>query len=83
MDPVTEVEALAVERSKTLDALDHHFARAYFEARRVGRLTEAMAAGPHSKGQVLQMTRAVNEASGRSVRWDDEFTRRRRGAKGN
>ena len=47
------------------------YQRAYFEARRTGRLDAALSLGIHSHKRVMAYTRAENERTGRQWRWGD------------
>ena len=57
------------------DAVDREvsaaYQKAYFEARRTGRLDAALALGVHSRKRVMAFTRAENERTGRQWRWGD------------
>lgn len=73
-DALERVLWLAEYRRLVLDELDERLSQAYFQARLEGRLASAVELGPHSRRTALRMTRQVNEARGRQIRWGDEFT---------
>lgn len=74
-----DAPADAIERIMWLDGvmeqarleLDEALALAYFEARLQRRFPEALSVGKTSKKRALALTRAHNERTGRSVRWND------------
>lgn len=55
--------------------LDARWQQAYYEARLTGRIEAALALGYHSQKRVLAWTRAVNNRTGRFLRWGDGFRR--------
>ena len=72
-DALERVLWLAEYRRLVLEEVDEALSEAYFAARMEGRLESAVEIGPHSRRQALRMTRQVNEARGRQVRWGDQF----------
>jgi hypothetical protein len=70
-DPVERIFWLDGVLAKVEAELTEQYGEAYFQARLEGRFEAALRVGRTSRTRALKMTRQVNEASGRSVRWAD------------
>lgn len=71
VDPVERIVWLDGVMAQVREELDVHYAEAYFLARLQRRMIEAVGVGNLSMKRALRLTRAHNERSGRSVRWND------------
>lgn len=70
-DPIARIHWLTAWKEEMETQLLDAYANAYFEARKQGRIEEALAKGPHSRKQTLALTRRENERRGRQIRWGD------------
>lgn len=70
-DPVERVAYLDTVIAKAREEVDAALAQAYFEARLEGRLLTAVQYGRASMKRALMLTRRINNAQGRAVRWND------------
>lgn len=70
---IRRLRTLTERRDALLGDLEEQLAVAYFEARVAGRFEQALQVGPWSRTVAVRATRNVNEATGRHIRWSDEF----------
>ncbi len=74
-DAPTDPIARLMWRSGAKEAFDAEltaaYQRAYYLARREGRLDPALSLGIHSRKRVMAFTRAENERTGRQWHWGD------------
>lgn len=70
-DAIQRLAWLSGVREAALRELDQAYAEAYFDARLTGRFDAALSLGLHGKKRALAMTRAVNNARRRLIRWND------------
>lgn len=70
-DPIERLVWLGGVMEQVRSELDDAFADAYFWARFTGRLQNALDLRLHSRKRVMAYTRAVNNARGRQIRWND------------
>lgn len=70
-DPVERIFYLDTVLAKAREEVDDALAHAYFEARLEGRMHAAVRVGRASMKRALMLTRRINSAQGRAVRWND------------
>lgn len=70
-DPVEAIVYLDGVMERARIELDEAYAAAYFDARLQGRFDNALRVGRTSRKRALKLTRQRNEATGRTVRWND------------
>lgn len=70
-DPVERLMWLSGAREAFDAQLAAEFQKAYFDARRTGRLDAALSLHLHSRKRILAFSRHENEARGRMLKWND------------
>lgn len=70
-DPIEALLWLSGVKDRVDVELDARLQKAYFQARRTGRLETALGLGLHSRKRVMRYTRNENERLGRQWHWGD------------
>ena len=70
-DAIQRLLWLSGVKEAAMRELDDAYAEAYFEARLTGRFDAALDLHLHGRKRALAMTRSVNNARRRMVRWGD------------
>jgi len=72
-DPIEQIIFLDSVQEQVDRELDALYQQAYFDARATGRLETALRIGRASRKRALRWTRRQNEATGRTLRWNDGY----------
>lgn len=72
-DPLSRLVRIDEVRREVLAELDGAFADAYYDARIQGLFEAALTFNFHGKYRALKMTRKVNNARHRMIRWNDQL----------
>lgn len=70
-DPILAIQWLSEVRERVDVEIEQAFAEAYFDARLRGQFDHALRHGPFGKKKALALTRRVNNARARMIRWGD------------
>lgn len=70
-EPVRRAAWLSGVMTAVSGELEAELAAAYFEARVLGVLPQAVEAGPYGMKRALKMTREQNRRRGSAIRWGD------------